>query len=141
VMCLERRNHPKQNKPNVNPNRDRDREVIDALLLLNKSNCYYIVMDDLNEIRNFMKEILDFKNTKQYYNLNQKLKKNDDKDIITQLLIYSYKTHKLNERLMKNHTRMTKKCNSLEEEYLDLLGKEGFYKDKIEQLTKELDGR
>ena len=98
-------------------------------------------MDDLNEIRNFMKEILDFKNTKQYYNLNQKLKKNDDKDIITQLLIYSYKTHKLNERLMKNHTRMTKKCNSLEEDYLDLLGKEGFYKDKIEQLTKDLDGR
>jgi hypothetical protein len=36
---------------------------------------------------------------------------------------------------------MTKKCNSLEEEYLELLGKEGFYKDKIEQLTKELDGR
>jgi hypothetical protein len=95
-------------------------------------------MDEFHEIREFIKQSYTFKNKKQYYNLNQKLKKMDRDDIVTQSVIIAYRAQKLNTRLMGQYVKITKKLNKAEDDYLELLGKEGFLNDKIERLEKDL---
>jgi hypothetical protein len=95
-------------------------------------------MDEFHEIREFVKQSYTFKNKHQYYNLTKKLKKMDRDDIVTQSVIIAFKSQKLNQRLIRNHTKISKKLTKAEDDYLELLGREGFLNDKIERLEKEL---
>ena len=95
-------------------------------------------MDEFHEIRDFVKQSYTFKNKHQYYNLTKKLKKMDRDDIVTQSVIIAYRAQKLNTRLMGQYVKISKKMNKAEDDYLELLGREGFLNDKIERLEKEL---
>ena len=72
-------------------------------------------MEEFNEIREFIKQSYTFKNKKQYYNLNQKLKKMDRDDIVTQSVIIAYRAQKLNTRLMGQYVKISKKLNKAED--------------------------